>query len=130
MLINMFIKYGIWKYKLAGVLPNAQYISNDIKNFVNGITSREGRVEQPVYKYAVIGGSNADRVGDVLKEMGRMRPSKQGVLDILEMMGKADVVHCEKSLFVLASRQKIPALRTEIPAVDTRTICLLPLQFF
>jgi hypothetical protein len=38
--------------------------------------------------------------------------------------------HCEKSLFVLASRQKIPALWTEIPAVDTRTICLLPIQFF
>ncbi len=40
------------------------------------------------------------------------------------------IVHCEKSLFVLASRQKIPALWTEIPAVDTRTICLLPIEFF
>ena len=39
-------------------------------------------------------------------------------------------LHCEKSLFVLASRQKIPALWTEIPAVDTRTICLLPIEFF
>ncbi len=39
-------------------------------------------------------------------------------------------LHCEKSLFVLASRQKIPILRTENPAVDTRTICLLPIQFF
>ncbi len=39
-------------------------------------------------------------------------------------------VHCEKSLFVLASRQKIPVLRTENPAVDTRTICLLPIEFF
>jgi hypothetical protein len=28
-------------------------------------------------------------------------------------------VHCEKSLFVLASRQKIPVLRTKNPAVDT-----------
>jgi hypothetical protein len=41
---------------------------------------------------------------------------------------------CHKSLapglFVLASRQKIPAFRTEIPAVDTRTICLLPIEFF
>ncbi len=45
MLIIMFIKYGIWKYKLAGVLPITQYISNDIKNFVNSITSREERVE-------------------------------------------------------------------------------------
>jgi hypothetical protein len=39
-------------------------------------------------------------------------------------------LHCEKSFFVLDSRQKIPALRTEIPAVDTRTICLLPIEFF
>jgi hypothetical protein len=38
--------------------------------------------------------------------------------------------HCEKNLFVLASRQKIPVLRTENPAVDTRTICLLPIEFF
>jgi hypothetical protein len=38
--------------------------------------------------------------------------------------------HCEKSLFVLASRQKIPVLRTENPAVDTRTICLPPIEFF
>ncbi len=39
-------------------------------------------------------------------------------------------LHCEKSLFVLASRQKIPALWTEIPAEDIRTICLLPIEFF
>ncbi len=39
-------------------------------------------------------------------------------------------VHCEKSLFVLASHQKIPVLRTENPAVDTRTICLPPIEFF
>jgi hypothetical protein len=39
-------------------------------------------------------------------------------------------MHCEKSLFVLASRQKIPVLRTENPSVDTRTICLLPIEFF
>jgi hypothetical protein len=38
-------------------------------------------------------------------------------------------VHCEKSLFVLASLQKIPVLRTENSAVDTRTICLLPIEF-
>ncbi len=35
-------------------------------------------------------------------------------------------LHCEKSLFVLASRQKIPVLRTE----NTRTICLPPIEFF
>ncbi len=36
----------------------------------------------------------------------------------------------EKSLFVLASRQKIPVLRIENTAVDTRTICLLSIEFF
>jgi hypothetical protein len=40
----------------------------------------------------------------------------------------SEPLHCEKSLFVLASRKKIPALRTEIPAVDTRTICHYPCQ--
>jgi hypothetical protein len=40
------------------------------------------------------------------------------------------LIHCEKSLFVLASRQKITVLRTENPAVDTRTICLPPIAFF
>jgi hypothetical protein len=33
----------------------------------------------------------------------------------------------KKSLFVLASLQNIPVLRTENPAVDIRTICLLPI---
>ncbi len=40
------------------------------------------------------------------------------------------LLHCEKSLFVLASHQKILALRKENPAIDTRTICLPPLEFF
>jgi hypothetical protein len=39
------------------------------------------------------------------------------------------IAHCEKSFFVLASRQKIPVLRTENPALDTRTIFLLPIEF-
>jgi hypothetical protein len=38
--------------------------------------------------------------------------------------------HCEKSLFVLASRQKIPVLRTENPVVETRKICLSAIEFF
>ncbi len=37
---------------------------------------------------------------------------------------------CVPSLLVLASRQKIPVLRAENPAVDTRTICLLPIELF
>jgi hypothetical protein len=39
-------------------------------------------------------------------------------------------IHCEKSLFVLASRQKIPVFRTENPVVDTSSVCLLPIEFF
>jgi hypothetical protein len=39
-------------------------------------------------------------------------------------------LHCEKSLLVLASRQKIPLLRKENPAVKTRTIYLPPIEFF
>jgi hypothetical protein len=42
----------------------------------------------------------------------------------------SSIMHCEKSLFVLASRQKIPVLRKENPAVSTRTIFLLPIEFF
>jgi hypothetical protein len=36
----------------------------------------------------------------------------------------------KKSLFVLASRQKTPVLKTENPAVDARTICLPTIEFF
>ncbi len=36
----------------------------------------------------------------------------------------------QKDLFVLASRQKIPVLRIENPAFNTRTICLPPIEFF
>ncbi len=39
-------------------------------------------------------------------------------------------LHCENFCFTVASRQKIPILRTENPAVDTRTICLPPTEFF
>jgi hypothetical protein len=46
------------------------------------------------------------------------------------MMICSEIIHCEKSLFVLDSRQKIPVLRKENPAVDTRTICLPPIEFF
>jgi hypothetical protein len=34
MLINMFIKYRIWKYKLAGVLPRPRCISNDLNEWM------------------------------------------------------------------------------------------------
>ncbi len=55
---------------------------------------REGGKVQPTFKYVVIGASNADRVGDILKASGKdvikvtkggWRPSKAGVA---EMVGK------------------------------------------
>ncbi len=59
----------------------------------------EGK-DKPVFKYAVLGASNADRIGDVLEEMkkdvikltkGGWRPSKQGVAEMREMMKDADL---------------------------------------
>jgi hypothetical protein len=64
------------------------------------ILSREGGEGRPVTKYVVMGGSNADRVGDMLEERGKdvikltkggWRPSKQGVQDMVEMMEKVDL---------------------------------------
>jgi hypothetical protein len=39
MLINMYIKHKIWKYKLAGVLPLARCISNDLNRWVDSLVS-------------------------------------------------------------------------------------------
>ena len=55
MLINMFVKYRIWKYKLAGVLPNIQYITNDLRNFINGISSyNKWRIMLPLVRQQVL----------------------------------------------------------------------------
>jgi hypothetical protein len=35
MLINMFIKYKVWKFKLAGAIPKSRTISNDLQDWVN-----------------------------------------------------------------------------------------------
>jgi hypothetical protein len=37
MLSNMYIKYKIWKYKLAGALPRVHNISNDLKEWMNNL---------------------------------------------------------------------------------------------
>jgi hypothetical protein len=39
MLHNMFIKYMIWKYKLAGVMPVVQNIVNDLEQWASNLTS-------------------------------------------------------------------------------------------
>ncbi len=61
--------------------------------------------------------------------------SKERLVEVALQVGPVNMaqnvsLHCEKSLFVLATRQKIPVLRTENPAVDTSTFCLLPIEFF
>jgi len=38
MLTNMCIKYRIWKYKLAGILPKENCIANDVKHWLNNLT--------------------------------------------------------------------------------------------
>jgi len=37
MLVNMFIKYKIWKYKLAGVLPNENNILRDVRYWIENL---------------------------------------------------------------------------------------------
>jgi hypothetical protein len=37
MLVNMYIKYRIWKYKLAGVLPNENNIIRDVKYWIENL---------------------------------------------------------------------------------------------
>ena len=37
MMVNMLIKFDIWKYKLAKTIPNCNLISNNIKNNINNL---------------------------------------------------------------------------------------------
>jgi hypothetical protein len=62
--------------------------------------SRAGGEEKPVFKYAVLGGSNADRLGDAMVAMGKdvvkvtksgWRPSKKGVEEILQLLAGKDL---------------------------------------
>jgi hypothetical protein len=62
--------------------------------------SREGGVAQAVYKYAVLGGSNGERLGDTMIAMGKdvvkvaksgWRPSKKGVEEMLKQMVGQDL---------------------------------------
>ncbi len=38
MIVNMFIKYRIWKYKLAETLPKTQAIVNDVNVFLEQLS--------------------------------------------------------------------------------------------
>ncbi len=62
--------------------------------------SRAGGEEKPVYKYAVLGGSSADRLGDAMVAMGKdvvkvtksgWRPSKKGVEEMLQLLAGKDL---------------------------------------
>jgi hypothetical protein len=37
MLVNMFVKYRVWKYKLAGVIPNVGWITEDTNKFIREV---------------------------------------------------------------------------------------------
>ncbi len=39
MMINMYIKHKIWKYKLAGILPNTGLITRDVKYWIENLKS-------------------------------------------------------------------------------------------
>jgi hypothetical protein len=38
MMVNMYIKYKMWKYKLAEALPKANCIINDVIAFLRGLS--------------------------------------------------------------------------------------------
>jgi hypothetical protein len=53
--MNMYIKYRIWKYKLAGALPSVQYICNDLTKFVNSLsTYNKWRIMLPLVRQGVL----------------------------------------------------------------------------
>jgi hypothetical protein len=55
MLINMYIKYRIWKYKLAGVLPLVRCISNDLNRWVNTLVSyKKWRMMLPLVRQHIL----------------------------------------------------------------------------
>jgi hypothetical protein len=37
MIVNMYIKYRLWKYKLAGVLPNVNNIIRDVRLWIENL---------------------------------------------------------------------------------------------
>jgi hypothetical protein len=56
MLTNMFIKYRIWKYKLAGALPRAKNITNDLREWMNCLTAYDKwRIMLPLVRQYIHG---------------------------------------------------------------------------
>jgi hypothetical protein len=41
-LVNMFIRYKIWNYKLAGILPKKTMIVHETENFIGEIGKKPG----------------------------------------------------------------------------------------
>ena len=49
MMTNMYIKFRIWKYKLAGVMPKPNCILNDTREWINTISMyRKWRMMLPL----------------------------------------------------------------------------------
>jgi hypothetical protein len=54
MLINMYIKYRIWKYKLANTKPSTNNIINDTKYFIQGLVAyNKWRIMLPLLRQHV-----------------------------------------------------------------------------
>ena len=54
MLSNMYIKYKIWKYKLAGALPRENNISNDLKEWMSNLMKyNKWRIMPPLVRQQI-----------------------------------------------------------------------------
>jgi hypothetical protein len=54
MCITMFIKYKIWKYKLANVLPKPNNILTDLTLWVENLTSyNKWRIMMPLVRHHI-----------------------------------------------------------------------------
>jgi hypothetical protein len=52
---NMYIKYKIWKYKLAGALPRVNNITNDLKEWMNSLMKyNKWRIMLPLVRQQIM----------------------------------------------------------------------------
>jgi hypothetical protein len=55
MLSNMYIKYKIWKYKLAGALPRVHNIANDLKEWMSNLMKyNKWRIMLPLVRQQIL----------------------------------------------------------------------------
>jgi hypothetical protein len=55
-LINLFIRYKIWNYKLAGILPKSGMIVHETERFISEIFKKPDlRGQQPLLRQLALG---------------------------------------------------------------------------